>query len=267
LFETGEASVRAIEAGADVLLMPPNPERSIRAVMAAVQSGRLTKDRINQSVRRILLAKWKLGLFKERFVNPETIFDTFGTAEADERAQQVSDRAVTIVRNTNTVVPLKDADHACLVMLLRGRNSSFGEHLVQEFHKRAPHARALFLDGSLSQAAMEVALGDTSSCSVLVLAAFVNVAAYRGNVALAGDLVPFAQKLTEGPVPVVFVALGNPYLLSLLPQAGASLATYSTTLPSELSAVKALLGEIQAAGRLPVTIPDFAKIGEGLPIK
>jgi beta-N-acetylhexosaminidase len=267
LFETGEASVRAIQAGADVLLMPPNPERSIRAVMAAVQEGRLTKERINESVRRILLAKWKLGLFKERYVNPDTIADNFGTAEADERAQQISDRAVTIVKNTNTVLPLKDADHACLVMLLRGRNSSYGEHLVQEFHKRAPHARALFLDGSLPQAAMEVALGDTSSCSVLVLAAFVNVAAYRGNVALTGDLVPFAEKLSEGSVPVVFVAMGNPYLLSLLPKAGASLATYSTTLPSELSAVKALLGEIQGSGHLPVTIPEFAKIGDGLPLK
>jgi beta-N-acetylhexosaminidase len=267
LFETGEASVRAIQAGADVLLMPPNPERSIRAVMEAINKGRLTKERINASVRRILLAKWKLGLFKERFVNPETIFDSFGTAEADERAQQVSDRAVTIVKNSNTVVPLKDADHACLVMMLRGRNSSFGEHLVQEFHKRAPHARALFLDGSLPQAAMEVALGDTSSCSVLVLAAFVNVAAYRGNVALTGDLVPFAQKLTEGSVPVVFVALGNPYLLSLLPKARASLATYSTTLPSELSAVKALLGEITASGLLPVSIPEFANVGDSLPIK
>lgn len=267
LFETGEASVRAIQAGADVLLMPPNPDRSILAVVQAVQTGRLTKERINQSVRRILLAKWKLGLFKERFVNPEEIFESFGTAEADERAQQISDRAVTIVKNSSTVVPLKDADHACLVMMLRGRNSSFGEHLVQEFHKRAPQARAVFVDGSLPQAAMELALGDTSSCSVIVLAAFVNVAAYRGNVALAGDLVPFAEKLTEGKVPVVFVALGNPYLLSLLPKAAASLATYSTTLPSELSAVKALLGEIPASGHLPVTIPEFAKIGDGLPIQ
>jgi beta-N-acetylhexosaminidase len=66
---------------------------------------------------------------------------------------------------------------------------------------------------------------------------------------------------------VVFVAMGNPYLLSLLPKAGASLATYSTTLPSELSAVKALLGEIQGSGHLPVTIPEFAKIGDGLPLK
>ena len=70
---------------------------------------------------------------------------------------------------------------------------------MQEFHKREPHARALFLDGSIPQAAMEVALGDTSSCSVLVLAAFVNVAAYRGNVALTGDLVPFAAKAHGGP--------------------------------------------------------------------
>jgi beta-N-acetylhexosaminidase len=267
LFETGEASVRAVQAGADVLLMPPNPERSMRALMDAVEKGRITKERINESVRRILLAKWKAGLFKERFVNPEKIFDSFATADADERAQQISDRAVTIVKNANAVLPLKDADHACLVILLRGRNSSYGEHLVQEFHKREPRARALFLDGSLPQAAMETALGDTSSCSVLVLAAFVNVAAYRGNVALTGDLVPFAEKLTDGPVPVVFVALGNPYLLSLLPNARASMATYSTTQPSELSAVKALLGEIAGSGHLPVSIPDFAEIGDGLPLK
>lgn len=267
LFETGEASVRAIEAGADVLLMPPNPDRSIRAVMEAIQKGRITRERINESVRRILLAKWKVGLFKERFVNPETIFDSFATPEADERAQQISDRAVTIVRNADSIVPLKNADQACLVMMLRGRNSSFGEHLVQEFHKRAPHARALFFDGSLPQASMETALGDTSSCSVLVLASFVNVAAYRGNVALTGDLAPFAEKLTAGSVPVVFVALGNPYLLSLLQDAKASLATYSTTLPSELSAVKALFGEIPSSGHLPVTIPEFAKIGDGLPLQ
>jgi beta-N-acetylhexosaminidase len=151
--------------------------------------------------------------------------------------------------------------------MLRSRNSSFGESLVKEFRKRAPQARAIFVDGSLPQAAMEIAMGDTSSCSVIVLTAFVNVAAYRGNVALTGDLVPFAEKLSEGPVPVVFIAMGNPYLLSLLPNARASMATYSTTLPSELSAVKALFGEIPSSGHLPVTIPDFANIGDGTPLK
>jgi beta-N-acetylhexosaminidase len=78
-------------------------------------------------------------------------------------------------------------------------------------------------------------------------------------------LAQFAQKLTEGRIPVVFIAVGNPYLLSLLPKAAASMAVYSTTAPSEASAVKALLGEIAAGGRLPVTIPDFAKLGDGAP--
>jgi beta-N-acetylhexosaminidase len=265
VFETGEASVRAIEAGADVLLMPPNPDRTVSAVVDAVMKGRLKRRRIDDSVRRILAAKWKVGLFKERFVNPENIFDTFGTLDADERAQQVSDRAVTVVRNTSKIVPLKDPKHACLVVLLRGRNTSFGERLVQEFHKRAPDARALFVDGSLPMGAMEDALGDTSACSVMVLASFVNVAAYRGSVALTGDLAPFAEKITEGNVPVVFVAMGNPYLLSLFPKSAASIATFSTTIPSEISAVKALFGEIAASGHMPVTITDFSKIGDGLP--
>ncbi len=255
IYETGEASVKAIQAGADVLLMPPNPDRSIQAILAAIKDGRIKKERIDDSVRRILAAKMKVGLFKERFVNPDTIFETFGGAEADERAQQVSDRAVTIDHNSDSLIPLKDPDHACLVMLLRGRNSSFGEKLVTEFHKRAPHARALFLDGGLPQQAMEDALGDSSTCSVIVMVTFVNVAAYRGNVALTGDLAPFAQKLTEGKTPVVFVAMGNPYLISLFPKAAASLATFSTTQPSEISAAQALLGDIPASGHMPVTIP------------
>jgi beta-N-acetylhexosaminidase len=255
IYETGEASVKAIQAGADVLLMPPNPERSIQAVMAAIKDGRITKDRIDQSVKRILTAKIKVGLLKGKFVNPENIFDTFGTADADERAQQVSDRAVTFDHNNASVVPLKDPDHSCLVMLLRGRNSSFGEKLVTDFKKRAPHARALFVDGSLPLAAMEVALGDTSDCSAIVVVAFVNVAAYRGNVALTGDLVPFAKEISEGKVPSIFIAMGNPYLISLFPKTAASIATFSTTLPSEVSAVKALLGDIAATGHMPVTIP------------
>jgi beta-N-acetylhexosaminidase len=255
IYETGEASVKAIQAGADVLLMPPNPERSIQAVLAAVKDGRITKERIDQSVKRILAAKMKVGLLKTRFVNPDNIFDLFGTADADERAQQVSDRAVTLDHNNNSLVPLKDPNHACLVMLLRGRNSSFGEKLVSDFKKRAPQARSLFVDSSLPLAAMEVALGDTSDCSAIVMVAFVNVAAYRGNVALIGDLLPFAKEIVDGKVPTVFIAMGNPYLISLFPKTAASIATFSTTQPSEVSAVKALLGDIAATGHMPVTIP------------
>ena len=84
------------------------------------------------------------------------------------------------------------------------------------------------------------------------------------HVGLNGELTPFVAKLTEGPVPVAVVAMGNPYLLSAFPKTAAYLATFSSTPPSEMSAVKALFGEIAISGHMPVTIPGFAKYGDGI---
>ena len=58
--------------------------------------------------------------------------------------------------------------------------------------------------------------------------------------------------------------MGNPYLLRNFPEVAAYLATYSTVPPSEIAAVKALFGEMKVDGKLPVSIPGFAKAGEGL---
>jgi beta-N-acetylhexosaminidase len=90
------------------------------------------------------------------------------------------------------------------------------------------------------------------------------VAAGKGTVALPGNLEPFIQKLAEGPVPVAFVSVGNPYLLASVPKVTAYMATFSITAPSEASAVKALFGEIPITGHLPVSIPGFAALGDGI---
>ena len=60
------------------------------------------------------------------------------------------------------------------------------------------------------------------------------------------------------------IAFGNPYLLSSFPKVAAYVALFSPTVPSEVSAVRALFGEIPISGRLPVTIPGFAVYGEGI---
>ena len=81
---------------------------------------------------------------------------------------------------------------------------------------------------------------------------------------MAPTLAALVEKLTEGTAPVVLVAMGSPYVLTNFPKAAADLATFNTTLPSEVSAVKALFGEIAIGGHLPVTLPDLAMYGEGI---
>ena len=100
LYPPGEAAIRAVGAGADVLLMPPVPDAALAGLERAVRSGRLSEGRIDQSVRRILLAKARLGLDKNRFANIEQLDQKFGRPEFESQAQSIADRGVTLLRDT-----------------------------------------------------------------------------------------------------------------------------------------------------------------------
>jgi beta-N-acetylhexosaminidase len=263
-FGETEAAVRALEAGSDVLLMPPDPEAAVNAVVAAVRRGRLTEKRIDQSLARVLGAKIRLGLDRKRLVDLEGIADVVNSPEANERAQEVADRAVTLVKNNNAQIPLRKPDKTCFLLLTEAHYSTEGQALAQEIHRRTPNALLLTLDPSLPDAALDDAALRVGFCDSSVVAAFASIAAYRGDLALAGGFPKLVDRVIATGKPVTLIALGNPYLLRGFPKVAAYLATFSTVPPSEVAAVKALYGEMPIRGHLPVTIPDQAKYGDGI---
>jgi beta-N-acetylhexosaminidase len=256
-FNSGTGSVRAIEAGADLLLMPANPEQAIRAVVAAVESGKITRQRIDDSVMRLLAAKIRVGVIKKKLVDLEEVSDVLESPEAAERAQTISDHAVTLLRNENNVLPLRAPETSCVVVVVDRRISQLGQRMISEFRKRAPNARITVVDPSMPGPALAADVGDTSACSATVIAVF-------ASGALNGDLPALIEKLTAGPTPAVMVALSNPYVAIKYPKIAGYVATFSSTPPSELAAVKALFGEIPISGHSPVTIPGIAQYGEGI---
>jgi beta-N-acetylhexosaminidase len=130
--------------------------------------------------------------------------------------------------------------------------------------KRLPRAALATLDPSMSRQDIDEAMQKLPVCENYVVAAFSTVASGRGSIGLGGELGPTLESLTASGKPVALVALGNPYLLRSFPNAAAYLATFSSVVPSEIAAVKALWGEIDIRGRLPVSIPGEAKIGDGI---
>lgn len=265
MFNQSEAAVRAIDAGADVLLMPLDPAVVIRAVVSAIEDGRLKRARVEESVLRVLEAKIRVGISnKKKLVDLDEISDVFDSQADTAQAQQTSDRAVTLIRNEQDMLPLAASAPSCLVVVNERRTSAAGQRLIDSYRRFASRSQISIVDASMNAATLTAVVGDTSKCSAIVVAAFSTVAAYRGSVGLSGELTPFVAKLTEGPVPVALVAMGNPYLLSSFPKTAAYLATFSSTPPSELSAAKALFGEIPISGHSPVSIPGFAKYGDGI---
>jgi beta-N-acetylhexosaminidase len=264
MFDTGEAAVRALEAGADVLLMPKKAEDAIDGVLAAIKSGRITKQRLDQSVTKILAAKTRVGLSKKRIVDLHAIGDVIDAPEDDEIAQRVADHAVTLVKDEKDLLPMRNAGTAVLVVLTDSRNGQQGRRLIEEVHKRSPQMQTILLDPSMSKVDLDQATQNVASASSVVIAAFVSVAAYRGDVALAGEYSGLVNGLLSGQAPVTLASLGNPYLLRSFPTAKAYLTTYSATPTSEAALAKALFGEMTITGHLPVTIPGIAKYGDGI---
>lgn len=265
-FAPGEAAVRALEAGVDVLLVPPDPEKAITGVVQAIQSGRISRARLRHSVRKVLAAKVHLGLHRHRLVNIENIPEVIDSPEAAERAQQTADRALTLVQNEKNIFPLKSPETTCVYVLSVNQYSLLGQRFLEELKLRLPSVKTQRLDVSLDDVVFDDAAADAKQCSAVVVASFATGISRQGDAsqALPANLTRFVNLLMDQPVPVGLISFGNPYLLRNFPNVAAYIDGYSTVPTSEVAMAKALAGEIHFQGKMVVTIPGIADYGSGI---
>jgi len=266
LFGPTEAAVRAVEAGADVVLMPVDPEASIRGIERAVLSGRIPEKRITESAAKILAAKQRVGLYRSRIVDLDKIASGIKDQQLDQLAQRIADESFTLVKDDRHLFPVTDPAHSCAVVLADGIYPTRGRVFLREIAARNPNMKGFVVNSDMADAELNGVAQAMSGCQSIYAAAFVTVAAYRGTVALEGGLNNFLQSLIKGPAPVALISLGNPYLLRYFPDVPAYSATFSPSAASETAAARAIFGEISIQGRMPVSIPGLAKIGDGIQV-
>lgn len=265
-YQAGDAAVRSIQAGADVLLMPVDPVAAIDAIVAAVKDGRISRARLQESADRVLQAKAKLGLNAQRYVNVRMIPALVDLPMSNARAQAIADEAVTLVKSDDHLLPVQPNAASCFAILRESASSQEGQAMLAEINRRAPQRPVFLLNPGMTDADWDSTIASAGNCTGWYAAAFASVAGYRGSVSLGGNFPSFLTKLIATGKPVMLIAMGNPYLLRAFPQVAGYVATFSTVPPSEISAVKALWGEIPIHGKLPVSIPNLAKFGDGLDV-
>jgi beta-N-acetylhexosaminidase len=265
LYPPGEAAVRSVEAGADVLLMPPVPDAAIAALEEAVQSGRLTVARIDASVRRILEAKARLGLKKNRLVDVARLNQTFGRPEFEAQAQDIADRGVTLLRDVPHLLPLNATRplRVLLVALSADPDSHPGETIEPEIRPRVDSLAVLRAD-TLFFPVRNLHLPPPDTYDVAIAALFVRTVDRKGNVGFPEDQRAFVNQLLAAGKPAVVVSLGSPYLIERYPNAQTWLAEFSANDVSQRAAARALFGQVAVNGKIPVTVPGTARRGDGL---
>ncbi len=262
----GEAAVRAVEAGADVILMSPQPEAAFDALRRAVISGRLREARLDQSVERILRAKARLNLHRRTEVEPNGLEAVLANRTFEEQAQEMADRGVALLRDdTPAWLPLDATkpQRGFLLVVSADPDTFPGDALEDELRPRVDSLITTRID-RLYFKPEEAVLPSPLLYDWSIIAVFVRIADRKGNVALPDDMAALVSRVLESSKPTALVILGSPYLAERFPTARTVLCTFSTAEVAERAAIRALFGQTPISGRLPVTIPEVASRGAGL---
>jgi beta-glucosidase-like glycosyl hydrolase/CubicO group peptidase (beta-lactamase class C family) len=268
-YTPGEAAVRTILAGADVLLMPPYPDAALEGLVAAVESGRVPEARIDDSVRRILQAKSRLGLAAQRTVDVNAINQNFARPEFAAQAADIANRGITLLRDDAHLIPVdvtKAATQPSRVLLVAvsGDPDAWpAGDLEQEIRPRVDHLTVLRADTQYDPVEA-LHLPPPSSYDLAIAAVFVRVADRKGNVGLPDNQGAVIDQLLAAGKPVIVAGFGSPYLVERFPAAKTWIASFSTPEVSQRAMARAIFGETPIAGKIPVTVPEVAKRGDGL---
>lgn len=270
-YGAGEAAVLSLEAGSDVLLAPDGIGATIDAVERAVESGRVSRARINQSARRLLEAKARLGLHRERRVDPDAVARRVGTADNRALAERAAARSITLVRDRDGAVPLARGTLVTSVTwardgdLLAGRtfDAALGSLAGRVERVRVgPETPWPVYDSLLHAVA---GLGAADPAAVVVLGVYAPPRSGVGATVLPSELRAFAEGLDRmRPGGAVAVSFGGPYVLSAFPGVGSYMVAWGEREVSQRAAARALAGAEAIGGRLPVSIPPLHQVGEGL---
>lgn len=281
----GREAVDAFIAGNDVLLIPPDLDAAYRAMLAAVGSGEISRERLDDSVRKILQAKASLGLQRARLVDINALDKLIQQPENVGVAQKISDDAITLVRENGKVLPLQAFKEPATALPyqtpepIRNRvvavifsddvRLEHGRVFEQQLRIRAPDARTFYVDPRIAGAmSADILKAVDEAESVLVAVFAVPNPGVRGSGAAVHATDPVGSLLQgildHAAEKSAMAAVGNPYLAQDFPAIQNYLCTFSSVPISEISVVKALFGEIAIRGHLPVSIPAIAQRGAGI---
>jgi beta-N-acetylhexosaminidase len=269
-----EAAVLAVEAGNDIVLNSPDQAAAFAGLRRAVESGRITVARLDASVRRILRAKARLGLHRARLVDLNALPKQVGARDAAALADDVSARAVTLIKDDRNSVPLKVPREANVLFLsvvdypAGWRIASPSRAFQPELRRRWPNTTAIELSDRATREEIELVRATAPRYDAIVAAVYVRASSASGRASLPAPLAELLTQLANGTkaanTPFVAAFFGSPYAASAVPEVPAILLTYDLYDRAERAAVRAIAGDAKIGGRLPVSLPGLAELGAGL---
>lgn len=259
-FQDGEADVRAIIAGNDVLELSENSKRAIKKVRKAIRKDRLSWNDINARVKKILAAKYWLGLNQWQVTATENLYQDLNNEQARALNQQLADAAITLLKGDSLIRQLKPTERTALVSIGVDELSTFQQLLGVHFE----NSLHFVLPAKATSAEVAKVADELKNYKQVLVAVHDQRLRPQSKLNYSQEVNLFISELAGRNA--VFNVFANPYSIAAFPgleDAGALVVAYQNDASFQRAVVKLITGQLKANGKLPVTINSFFKYGDG----
>jgi beta-N-acetylhexosaminidase len=259
-FAPGNAEVEAFLAGNDVILLPENLPRAYNAIKNAIQTGRISEDRLTESVARIMRAKYRLGLTYTSVLPTDKVMETINNNQGKALKQYLYEQAITLVSDKENLIPIVDLGDKQIATLSINVStqstfqSRLSDYIPATHYQWMPQVNPAY-GGQM--------ITSCSQFETVIVA--IHTSGKRGD--FAKEISPEVTRVLNeinARTRLIVVVLGNPYILSRVNQFDNILLAYENDVEAQEAAAQALIGVSDINGRLPVTVTDLWTYGYGM---
>lgn len=265
-FSAEEVALRCVNAGVDLILMPQGESVSISAIENAVNSGTLSEEQINNSVRKILNAKEWLKLNENKISDVNKVSQVVNSDEAKKISRQIADESLTLVKNDGNIVPFNNAsEQSCLIVSLNnGNEKANSDYFLNRFTDLNKFKSFSYYDLTGNINGINDVVADAANYDVIIVPIYAKVKIKTGTVGLPESQISLINSLTASGKKVVVVSFGNPYLIQGFPDVSSYICAYADAGTSIDAAIDSFYGTIKFKGKLPVSISSNYRFNDGI---
>lgn len=268
LFSPGEAAVRTVKAGSDMLVMSPNTDEAIDSLVAAVKRGEISEQRIDQSVRKILQYKQWCGLDRGKSVDVNAVSEMVSNNSHKVLAQEIARKSITVLGNEDGLLPLRNLNGKKVIDIVFSdtEEPEDAKELHEELFSRK-RMELVRIDPRSNQMEYDDVLKKVKTADLIICQFMFYIRSEAMTGRLPKKISDLMNEIVALKKPIVAISTGNPYVAMDFPSANAYVVTYSSSKQSIDAAAEVIFGEQPALGKLPITIPGKYWYGQGVEYK
>ncbi|MDR9366932.1 MAG: glycoside hydrolase family 3 N-terminal domain-containing protein [Balneolaceae bacterium] len=263
-YSPGQAVIKALQAGADQMLVSTDEKAAINEIKKAVESGELSEERIDFSVRKILQLKADKGIFSNRLVNIESLNYKINTPQFQNTANRIVRESVTVLKDED-ILPIRQIDYPNILVvgISDGEEHSSARTLRREISRYHENVQYHSLDYRTSNEEIQELMEDAQQADLIILGSFIRVRSYH-SLQMPEEYNRILEQLSGFDKPEILLSFGNPYIVENFSDADVHLMAWSAASDQVRGTIPAIFGASDIQGKFPGEVPGMYEIGDGI---